>query len=61
MSNIIIALSVAGVISASGATYLLQLEEHSQEVATNYTQHAYQRFEEYDRMLPGIVKWPTKR
>ena len=56
MFNLIIAFSVAGVISASGAGYLLQLEDHSKEVTLTYVAHAQQRFEEYDRMLPGIVK-----
>lgn len=49
---------VAGVITSSGANYLLSLEDRTKEVSEVYVSHAYERFDEYEKILPGIVEYP---
>ncbi len=56
MFNFIIASLITGVITASGANYLLNVESHSEEITAAYVDDANQRFDEYDKILPGIVK-----
>jgi hypothetical protein len=55
MFNIIVASLVTGVITASGAHYLSQVEAHSVSVSDQYVLQAHDRFDEYDKILPGIV------
>lgn len=56
MFNFIVASLVTGVITASGATYLLDVETRSLEVTKTYVSHAEDRFDEYEKILPGIVQ-----
>jgi hypothetical protein len=58
--NFILSLTVGGVITASGAQYLVDLEDHSEKVASAYVLDATLRFAEYDKILPGIVNWVPK-
>ncbi len=58
MFNLISALVVSGVLSASGMVYLNQMEDHSKVVTKAYVNSAEQRFKDYESMLPGIVEWP---
>jgi hypothetical protein len=58
--NFILSLTVGGVITASGAQYLVDLEDHSEKVASAYVRDATLRFAEYDKILPGIVNWVPK-
>jgi hypothetical protein len=55
--NFIVSVLTAGVITATGARYLVDIEEHSKQVSSAYVKQAKERFEEYDKLLPGIVKW----
>jgi hypothetical protein len=55
MFNIIVASLVTGVITASGAHYLSQVETHSVSVSEQYVHQAHDRFDEYNKILPGIV------
>ena len=55
MFNFIISSVVAGTLSASAAAYLNDVEHHSEVVAKAYVDHAQQRFDEYDKMIPGVV------
>jgi hypothetical protein len=50
---------VAGVITASGAQYLQNLEIHSKRIAGVYMADANERFQEYEKILPGSVEYPT--
>lgn len=56
MFNIIVASLVTGVITASGAHYLTNVESHTIVVTESYVEQANDRFDEYDKILPGIVK-----
>lgn len=58
MFNIIVSMAVAGVITASGAHYLQQLEMDSTRAADRYTADANARFQEYEKILPGSVEYP---
>jgi hypothetical protein len=58
MFNIIVASLLTGVITASGASYLSNLESHTVKVTENYVLQAHDRFAEYDKILPGIVQKP---
>lgn len=55
MFNIIVASLVTGVITASGAHYITNVEAHSIAVSDDYVREAHHRFDEYDKILPGIV------
>lgn len=55
MFNLIVSLLVAGVITSSGAQYLGDIETHAQQVSDVYMAHTIQRFDEYEKILPGIV------
>lgn len=59
MFNIISALVVTGVLSASGLALINDLEDHSKNVANEYATAAEKRFQEYESMLPGIVDWKS--
>ena len=58
MFNTIVSMMVAGVITASGAQYLQDLEVHSQRAADVYVSDANTRFQEYDKIIPGSVQYP---
>jgi len=49
---------VAGVLTASGARYLQDLEVHSQRAANVYVSDANTRFQEYEKIIPGSVQYP---
>jgi hypothetical protein len=58
--NTIVSMMVAGVVTASGAHYLENLEIHSQRAADVYVSDANARFQEYDKILPGSVQYPKQ-
>lgn len=59
MFNTIMSMAVAGVITASGAHYLQQLEVNSTRAAERYATDANERFQEYEKILPGSVLYPN--
>jgi hypothetical protein len=58
--NTIVSMMVAGVITASGANYLQNLEVYSKRAADVYVSDANKRFQEYDKILPGSVQYPEQ-
>ncbi len=54
--NFILSSALAGVITASGAQYLTNIEKHTEKVSSAYVDEAIKRFKEYDKILPGIVE-----
>ena len=51
---------VAGVVTASGANYLQNLEVYSKRTAKVYASDANERFKEYDKIIPGSVEYPKQ-
>lgn len=60
MLNTISALIVTGTLSATGLTYMVDLESTAEEVTQVYVSSADERFRDYEDMLPGVVEWPKK-
>ena len=60
MYNLISGLVIAGLISASGAAYLTEIKQHSEEATEAYVKATEKRFKIYDEMLPGLVEFPEK-
>ena len=58
MLNTIASMLVAGVLTASGAHYLQNVEMHSTHAADAYIAGANKRFQEYEKILPGSVEYP---
>ena len=58
MLNTIASMLVAGVLTASGAHYLQNVEMHSTHAADAYMAGANKRFQEYEKILPGSVEYP---
>jgi len=57
MLNTISTLVITGVLSASAASYLVDIEEQSTIITTIYVEQAEARFQQYDALLPGVVNF----
>ena len=60
MFNTIVSMMVAGVVTASGANYLQNLEVYSKKAASVYVSDANTRFKEYEKIIPGSVEYPKQ-
>jgi len=56
--NTVLSLVTVGMLTASGADYILSIEHQTQVVSGEYKKAADERFHEYEKILPGSVKYP---
>lgn len=59
MINTISTLIITGVLSASAATHLMDIEKTTVVVTEKYITATEQRFKGYNDLLPGVVVFPA--
>ncbi len=55
MINLVSAAVIAGVLSASGAAFIVDLSNEAEQASGAYVASAQERFEQYNAFIPGVA------